>query len=196
MSANISETTPDWDKLYSTAENQSGYFTTRQAAEAGYSSQLLYKHLHSGKFERARRGIYRLVHFPPEEHEELVVLWLWSDKEGVFSHQTALALHDLSDVLPSRIHMTLPESWSSRRISLPKGVEFHYSDIQANQTGWHDVIPVTSAPRTIADAIATHTPSPLIRQAIDQAQARGILTSSQTAELFKALDNREHEAHP
>jgi len=196
MSANIADITPDWDKLYRTAENQSGYFTTRQAAEAGYSSQLLYKYLHNGKFERARRGIYRLVHFPFGEHEELVVLWLWSDKQGVFSHQTALALHDLSDVLPSRIHMTLPESWSQRRIKLPKGVEFHYSDVHAEDTRWHDAVPVTSAPRTIADAIDTYTSSSLIRQAISQAGERGLLTRTQTAELVQALDAREHETNP
>lgn len=196
MTADVSDTTPDWDELYATAENQSGYFTTRQAADAGYSSQLLYKHLQSGKFERTRRGIYRLVHFPIGEHEELVVLWLWSEKEGVFSHQTALALHDLSDILPSRIHMTLPKSWNKRRLNLPRGVEFHYSHLHADDTRWHDVVPVTSAPRTIADAIAAYTPSPLIHQAIGQAEERGLLTTRQTVELVKALDAREDETIP
>ena len=28
-------------------------------------------------------------------------VWLWSEQAGVFSHQTALALHDLSDILPA-----------------------------------------------------------------------------------------------
>jgi hypothetical protein len=43
-----------------------------------------------------RRGIYRLVHFPAGQHEELVVAWLWSERVGIVSHQTALALHELS----------------------------------------------------------------------------------------------------
>ena len=30
---------------------------------------------------------------------------------GVFSHDTALALHELSDALPARAHLTLPASW-------------------------------------------------------------------------------------
>jgi hypothetical protein len=37
------------------------------------------------------------VHFPAGEHEEPVVVWLWSERQGVFSHQTALGLHGLSE---------------------------------------------------------------------------------------------------
>lgn len=51
---------------------QAGYFTTKQAADAGYSSQLLLKHLRAGRVARTLRGIYRLAHFPAGEHEELV----------------------------------------------------------------------------------------------------------------------------
>jgi predicted transcriptional regulator of viral defense system len=43
------------------------------------------------------------VHFRASEHEELVTAWLWSERAGVMSHQTALSLHGLSDVLPAQI---------------------------------------------------------------------------------------------
>ena len=43
---------PSWDALHATAEAQQGVFTSEQAAEAGFSSQLLNKHLHSGNLER------------------------------------------------------------------------------------------------------------------------------------------------
>jgi predicted transcriptional regulator of viral defense system len=88
------------------ASGQEGHFTTQQAAEAGCSPPLLRKHIQAGRIVRVRRGIYRLVHFPAGEHEELVVVWLWSERQGVFSHQTALGLHGLSDVLPSKIHLS------------------------------------------------------------------------------------------
>src|SRR5208337_2168977 len=68
-----------------------------RTAAAGYSTQLLLKHIRSGRVTRVRRGVYRLVHFPAGEHENLAVLWLWSERMGVFSHHTALALHGLSD---------------------------------------------------------------------------------------------------
>ena len=101
----MSTSGPNWDRLYELASGQEGYFTTRDASTAGFSSQLLLKHIDAGRVSRARRGVYRLVHFPAGDHEELVVLWLWSDKYGVFSHQTALALHGLSDVLPAKAHL-------------------------------------------------------------------------------------------
>jgi predicted transcriptional regulator of viral defense system len=84
---------PDWEALYSVAQSQSGYFMIGQAAAAGYSPQLLRKYIENGKVVRVRRGIYRLVHFPASEYEDLAVAWLWAEQAGVFSHETALALH-------------------------------------------------------------------------------------------------------
>ena len=66
---------PDWNRLFETAATQEGYFTTSQADEVGYSPQLLAKYLQNGRVVRARRGIYRVVHFPPGEHEDLVTAW-------------------------------------------------------------------------------------------------------------------------
>ena len=113
---------PDWDHLFEIGAAQEGLFTARQAAEAGYSPQLLAHHLGAGRMSRVRRGVYRIVHFPAGDHEDLTAIWLWSDREGVFSHQTALALHDLSDVLPAQVHLTLPEGWRKRRLRVPDGV--------------------------------------------------------------------------
>jgi hypothetical protein len=48
---------PSWDALYRTAEAQSGYFVTAQAAAAGYSPALLAKYLKNGRITRVRRGV-------------------------------------------------------------------------------------------------------------------------------------------
>ena len=64
---------PTWNRLYEVASAQEGLFTTQQAEEAGYSSQLLDYHIRAKRVVRVRRGIYRLVHFPAGQHEELVV---------------------------------------------------------------------------------------------------------------------------
>jgi len=82
---------PDWDRLFETAAGQSGYVTTKQAAEAGYSTHLLRKHIHAGHVTRPQRGIYRLVRSPVGEHEELVPAWLWSEQAGVLSGLAILA---------------------------------------------------------------------------------------------------------
>jgi predicted transcriptional regulator of viral defense system len=182
-----SNSKPDWDRLYETAAAQDGYFTTQQAADAGYSSQLLLKHIRAGRVARTRRGIYRLIHFPAGDHEELAVVWLWSEGAGVFSHQTALALHGLSDVLPGQIHLTLPAGWRHRRFRVPHGVVLHHADVPSEDRGWFGPVPVTSPRRTLGDCARELASPELLRQAARQALRRGLLVKNDLAEVEKAL---------
>ncbi|MBI1379838.1 MAG: hypothetical protein GC161_01975 [Planctomycetaceae bacterium] len=142
---------PQWSRLYEIAAAQEGHFTTVQAATAGYYPQLLTKHLGNGGIVRVRRGVYRLAQYPPGDHEELVVLWLWSDRAGVFSHETALVLHQLSDALPATAHMTLPRRWEARRLRTPDGVELHFADLTDADRAWAGAVPVTTCARTLVD---------------------------------------------
>jgi predicted transcriptional regulator of viral defense system len=179
---------PNWDQLFELAAGQSGYFTTKQAADAGYSTHLLRKHIHAGRVTRAQRGIYRLVHFPASEHEELVTAWLWSEQAGVLSHQTALSLHGLSDVLPAQVHLTLPEAWRQRRFRVPAGVALHHADVALEERSWFGPVPATNAGRTLSDC-AKHGLSPeLLRQAAHQALRRGLVISSELGDVKTALD--------
>src|SRR5262245_29846537 len=132
----IRSSKPDWDRLFETEAAHNGYFTTKDAAGAGYSTQLLLKHIRAGRVVRTRRGIYRLVHFPAGEHEELVTAWLWSGRAGVISHQTALALHGLSDALAAHVHLTLPSAWRRRRFRVPADVVLHHADVPQEDRTW------------------------------------------------------------
>jgi len=185
---------PDWDALFSVAQAYSGYFTTAQAAGAGYSLPLLHKYVANGRVIRVRRGIYRLVHFPASEHEDLVVLWLWADQAGVFSHETALALHDLSDVLPSKVHMTAPATWRHRRLRVPSGLVLHYADIgDVDRTGF-SAVQITTPRRTLRDCIEANVSPELVRQAIRQARRRGIISERDDAKLNASLDRASEGA--
>ena len=178
---------PSWERLYEIASAQEGYFTTQQASDAGYSSPLLYKHIKAGRISRARRGVYRLVHFPAGEHEELAIVWLWSEQAGVFSHQTALALHELSDALPSKIHITLPASWTARRLRTPPGVIVHHADVPKSDRTWFGPVPATSPRRTLIDAAGDVSPE-LLQQATRQATRRGLVAKRDLAEVRRARD--------
>lgn len=178
---------PSWDRLYEVASGQAGHFTTAQGAEAGYSPQLLRKHIQAGRLTRARRGVYRLVHFPVDEHEELVVIWLWAERQGVFSHQTALTLHGLSDVMSSRIHLSLPTSWSSRRLRVPAGVIVHYADTPKGERSWSGAVPATSPLRTLNDCSRAKLSPELLRQATRDALKRGLVDKRELGEVRRAL---------
>lgn len=179
---------PDWGHLYQTAAAQDGYFTTRQALDAGYSSQLLLKHICGGRVTRVRRSIYRLVHFPGGEHEELAVVWLWSEQSGVFSHQTALALHGLSDVLPGRLHLTLPAGWRHRRFRVPDGVELHHADVPPDERAWFGPVPATSPRRTLSDCARELVSPQILRQAAGQALRRGLVVKGDLSEVEQVLE--------
>jgi predicted transcriptional regulator of viral defense system len=178
---------PDRDRLYEIAAGQEGLFTTQQAAEAGYSPQLLLHHLSSGTAVRVRRGIYRLVHFPAGEHEELVSAWLWSERSGVFSHQTALALHRLSDALPARLHLTLPAAWQRRRFRVPEGLVLHHADIPTQDRTWFGPVPITSVKRTLNDCARDGLSPELLRQAAKEALHRGLVVRADLPDVRAVL---------
>jgi len=134
-----------------------------------------------------RRGIYRLVHFPPGDHEGLTAVWLWSERVGVFSHQTSLALHDLSDVLPSRVHLMLPVSWTKRRLRVPDGVVLHYGDVEDRKRRWFGPVPVTEPSRALEDCARQNLSPELLRGAALEALHRGLVARHELAAVDKAL---------
>ena len=164
-----------WDELYTLASEQGGYFTTRQAESVAFSDQLLEHHLASGRLQRAQRGIYRLTHYPLGDTDDLIVLWLWSRQQGIFSHITALALHHLSDALPSRYHLTVPKSWRGRRLRTPENLDLHYDDLPASERTWFGCVPLTTVQRTLEDCRNFHLSEELLQHALVGASQRGLL---------------------
>jgi predicted transcriptional regulator of viral defense system len=179
---------PNWDRLFEVALAQDGYFTTSQAAEAGYSSQLLLKHIRAGRVTRTRRGIYRLVHFPADEHGELTTAWLWSERTGIISHQTALALHGLSDVLSAHIHLTLPSAWRRRRFRVPPDIVLHYADVPSEDRTWFGAVPTTNPRRTLNDCARAGLSPELLQQAAHQGLRRSLVTRSELRDVKDALE--------
>ena len=129
--------------------------------------------------------------FPAGEHEDLVEIWLWSARVGIFSHETALALQDLSDALPARTHLTLPDACKRRRIRVPKGVVLHVADVAKEDRAWVGAAPVTTPRRTVADCIEASVQPDLIRQALEQASNRGNISRDEAKALRRQLDRRK-----
>ncbi len=178
---------PDWDQLFEMAAGQDGLFTTKQAAQAGYSPQLLSHHAGAGRIARIRRGVYRIVHFPAGDHEDLTSIWLWSRQAGVFSHQTALALHGLSDALPSMIHLIVPVDWRGRRLRIPHGVVISYAEVPKADRTWFGPVPTTAPGRTLIDCADAGLSPDLLRDGALQALGRGLVTREEIGAVEAAL---------
>ncbi len=187
---------PNLPKLYELAETQAGYFTTAQADACGYSRPLLHHHVRANRFERTAHGIYRLVQFPASDHEDLVVTWLWSGREGVYSHESALALHELSDALPAVKHLTVPTSWKRRRLQVPAGTFLHFADVARDATSWRGSVPVTSPLRTVTDCIQDHADPVLVRQAVKQGLERGLFSADEVTACVSAVGQDPREVLP
>ncbi len=165
---------PDWDGLYAAALPQAGHVTNEDVRAAGYSSPLLEYHIRSGHLQRVARGIFRLTNFPAGDHEDLVIAWLWSKREGIFSHETALVLHDLSDALPAKQHLTTPKAWRQKRLRVPTALILHFDEVSKTETSWVGAIPVTTPLRTLMDCANNDTPREYLDQAVKQGSKRGL----------------------
>ena len=173
----MSRRQPDYHCLFEVARGQHGYFTRAQADRCGYRTNLITHLTRSGKFIRVHRGVYRLRDYPSFPREEVVAAWLAVGKDvAVVSHESALDLHELSDVIPNATHLTVPRSMRN----LPKlpGVKIH-TTTRAFEPG--DVVTregmrVTSVERTIADAADWGTGPEQIEMAVRQV-LRGRMTS-------------------
>jgi predicted transcriptional regulator of viral defense system len=171
-------------RLYEIAEGQQGFFTTKQAKAAGFAENTHPYHVHAANWLREHRGIYRLALFPATDHPDLVQWTLWSrnrreETEGVYSHQTALSLWELSDVNPSKLHMTVPKRF--RRNSKPPSIlVLHYADVPERDVEVAQGFKFTKPIRTILDLIEADSASKdIVRQAIRQAFARGLINRKQ-----------------
>jgi predicted transcriptional regulator of viral defense system len=87
-----------------------GYLTAKDARERGVPNTVLRRMAERGLIERAAHGLYIGADIIPD----VFALAQYRCPKGVFSHETALYLHDLCDRSPLRLSMTIPSGSGSR----------------------------------------------------------------------------------
>jgi predicted transcriptional regulator of viral defense system len=168
-------TRPDREGLYMLASEQAGHVTTAQAAEYGVSPALLSYHTSTGTMRRIYPGVYRFRDYPSSSRELVVAAWLAVGKDSaVVSHESALDLWDLTDLIPDAIHLTVPRS----RRNLPKlpGVCIRTTTLPLKTTDVRttlDSIILTSPHRTLLDVATIGADPSQVVLGIRQAHARG-----------------------
>lgn len=176
-----------WDQLVEFAAERHGYVTTRDARDIGVDPVQLRILTARGRLERAGRGVYRVPVLPRGEYDDLAAAVAWTLGRGAISHESALALHGLADVNPSRIHLTVPRD-NHPRAAGGELYRLHRRDLREADITSVDAIPVTTVARTIKDCLDTGTDPYKLRAAIERAEAEGALRRSPAAELRAALD--------
>lgn len=190
-----------WDTvLYGIAEDQAGYFTAAQARAAGLHQVRLVQLAQKGDVERVSRGVYRFTRFPLSKLGNYMEAVLWPqvrrpDVTGVISHQSALSIHELSDVSPARVHLTLPTAVRIRR-EVPKGLVIHYAALPPADVERVEGVPVTTPVRSIRDAHASHLGNELVGQAIADGRRSGSLSMAEADRLERDLLGRTPTRRP
>ena len=169
---------PDRARLFEVASEQGGYFTAEQARTCGFSWALLSHHVKSERFIRIRRGLYRFREYPssPRDH---VLAGCLAVRKAFVSHESALDILGLSDVIPDSVHLTVPRS--KRNLPSLPGVKIHTTNrpLREGDLVTRDGVTLTSATRSILDAAEAGTAPEQIEMAVAQAIARGMTTSQQ-----------------
>ena len=165
--------------LVEVATAQAGYFTTKQARDCGYSYALLSHHAATGRYVRARRGIYRLRDYPSSVHEDVMAAWLAAGPTAIVSHESALEILGVGDSIPNRVDLTVPRS--KRGSVRPRGVVVHTSDqlADADDVVLRNGMRVTAPVRTIMDVSRAGLGPDLVSGAAKQIMNRGLATRDQ-----------------
>lgn len=136
------------------AENN-GILKTADVVAAGISKETFYKYVKDTGLERAAHGIYLS---PAAWADELYLLQAQIPK-AVYSHETALYLHDLAEMEPTPLVVTVPAKYNSPALA-EKGVkvvyikkEWHTLGVCQMPSPTGRLIAVYDIERTICDII-------------------------------------------
>lgn len=185
----------DHDRLYQLAEAQAGYFTSAQAVEAGMDPSTLSYHARpDGRYERVRRGLYRLRHFPSSPVEHVVAAWLpLRSAQAVVSHASALELYGLSDAIPDAVHVSVPRAKRGQR---PRpGVRIHTLSrlLEPREVRTVAGVAVTSPERSVVDSAEDGEQPEQVEMAIRQTLGRGLTTKRRLREATAGRSSRVRE---
>lgn len=187
--------TSAYETIYSLAEDQMGYVTAAQAAAAGIRPTTLVMMATRGTLERISRGVYRIVHFPGHPLAQYMQATLWPYNRaghaehrvrGVLSHETALALHELSDIAPPKVHITVPAAYRVQR-AVPAYLVVYRADLGLDEITALEGMPIVTPERAIRDCLAAHLGPALLRQAIEDGLRSGRLTRALADQLHREL---------
>ena len=96
------------EEIIRMAKENNGTVTTSMIVEAGFSRGNIKYLADKGMIEKSARGVYIL----PEVWEDEIFNLQNRFKRGIYSHETALFLWDLTDRTPNRYHMTFPANYN------------------------------------------------------------------------------------
>lgn len=147
------------EEIIKMAKENNGTVTTAMVVAAGFSRGNIKYLVDKGMIEKSSRGIYIL----PEVWEDEIFNLQNRFKRGIYSHETALFLWDLTDWTPNKYHMTFPMNYNLtnpkkeniRCVQCKK--EIYDLGIEEVTTPGGNVVRAYSVERTLCDILKPHS---------------------------------------
>lgn len=176
-------------QLWDVAVDQYGYVTSKDAHRLGINVVELGKLAARNQIKKVGHGIYRFSQLPANPLDAFMLATLWANGRGVLSHDTALDLHGLCDINPSKIHITV----GGRHVPERQGGDLyvvHLEDFDNSQITRYEGIPIVRIATAIDQCIRSGVSLDLLTQALTTARERGAVTRSEHDELTASLEAR------
>jgi predicted transcriptional regulator of viral defense system len=184
------------EELLPLAEQNDGLVTASEARGLGITDSVLARLTQRGKLERVARGVYRIPYFPADRLSQYREAVLWArashgPEQVALSHETALGIYGISDVNPSRVHLTVPKRARLRRRK-PKWIVIHRGELRASDVTTHESLPVTTVARSVLDLMGATGRVGVARQAIKDARREGYISAAERNRLTRQINRYAH----
>ena len=150
-----SETMGQYEQLDRMLADQDGMLQTAQVVSAGISKPVFYHYVQDRELERVAHGIY----LSKDSWVDAMYLIHLRFEQAVFSHETALFFHDLTDREPTEYTVTVKTGYNPTRLK-EEGVqvftiktELHDVGLTTAQTPFGLTVPAYDMERTICDLL-------------------------------------------
>lgn len=113
----------DLEKILQLTQENNGYITTKEIVDNGLSKMALKRLCDNGLLKRVSTGYYLLPNMINDDYYKII----YKSKNAVFSYNTSLFLHELSDRTPLYFDVTVPRGYGGPLQNIDV-VSLHYVD--------------------------------------------------------------------
>jgi hypothetical protein len=169
--------------LLEIALDQHGYVTSSDARDAGIDPRRLVDLEANGQATREAHGIYRLTQIPYDEYDQYMFATLWPRGAGVISHESAAVLHQLGNVNPAQVDVTVPRAMRFGKRP-PAFLQLHRENLDEDSIVRVEGVRVVSPFRAAFEMITGQSRRELTRQVVEEARAAALITRDQRDHLM------------
>ncbi len=146
-------------KLRDVIEENNGLILTKSVVESGIPRQYLSNFVKEGLLERIARGVY----ISPSAFEDEMYILQSINNRAIFSHETSLYLHDLTDRDPISLSVTVPSGYNASKLK-EDGLDVYFIKKELHDLGkmvgktvYGRPINIYNKERTICDIVRSRS---------------------------------------